>query len=81
LLEVANQPGLPGAKRLEAVAAFRASVAENGLLLISDEILAQYDRYNASAQADAETQQILGAVLDAIESRRAAERPAIVPAP
>jgi hypothetical protein len=81
LLEVANQPSLPSAKRLEAVAAFRTSVAENGVLLTSDEIVAQYHRYNASARADVDTQQILGAVLDAIESRRATERPAIVPAP
>jgi hypothetical protein len=81
LLGVANQTALPTAQRLQAVAAFRASVAENGLLLTTDEIVAQYDRYNASAQTDAGTQQILGAVLDAIESRRAAERPAIVPAP
>jgi hypothetical protein len=66
---------------LEAVAAFRTSVAENGVLLTSDEIVAQYDRYNASARADVDTQQILGAVLDAIESRRAEERPATVPAP
>ena len=81
LLEVANQPSLPSVQRLEAVAAFRTSVAENGVLLTSDEILAQYHRYNASAGADVDTQQILGAVLDAIESRRAVERPAIVPAP
>jgi hypothetical protein len=81
LLEVANGRALPSAQRLRAVAAFRASVAENGLLLTSDEIMAQYDRYNASAQADAATQQILGAVLDAIESRRAAEGPAVAPAP
>jgi hypothetical protein len=81
LLEVANQPAVAGAERMQAVAAFRTSVAENGLLLTTDEIVAQYDRYNASANADVQTQQILGAVLDAIESRRDAERPAIVPPP
>ncbi|HEY3393486.1 MAG TPA: hypothetical protein VGK58_12315 [Lacipirellulaceae bacterium] len=81
LLEIANRPSLPKAQRLEAVAAFRTSVAENGVLLTSDEIIAQYHRYNASARADVDTQQILGAVLDAIESRRAEERPATVPAP
>jgi hypothetical protein len=44
--------------------------------LSTDEILTQYDRYNAtrSAVADVDTQQILGQLLDAIESRRNAPR-------
>jgi CheY-like chemotaxis protein len=81
LVSFASQTALPSAGRLQAAAAFHKSVAENGLLLTSDEILAQYDRYNASANSDPQTQQILGALLDAIESRRDAERPVIVPAP
>jgi hypothetical protein len=36
--------------------------------LTSDEITRQYDRYNESENLDEGTQQILGAVLDTIES-------------
>jgi hypothetical protein len=81
LLNFASLTTLPGAQRLLAAAAFRTSVAENGVLLTTDEILAQYDRYNASARADAQTQQILGALLDAIESSRDAAPTAVAPAP
>ncbi len=81
LLDFASQTTLPGAQRLQAAAAFRTSVDGNGVLLTTDEILTQYDRYNASALADAQTQQILGALLDAIESRRNAVGPAVAPAP
>jgi CheY-like chemotaxis protein len=81
LLDFASQTTLPGAQRLQAAEAFRTSVAENGVLLTTDEILNQYGRYNASSRADAQTQQILGALLDAIESRRDAVRPAVAPAP
>jgi hypothetical protein len=81
LLNFASQTGLPGSTRAKAAEAFRASVDENGLLLTTEQILAQYERYNASANADAETQQILGALLDAIESRRDALRPTTAPQP
>jgi hypothetical protein len=81
LLDFASQTTLPSPQRLQAAAAFRTSVDANGVLLRTDEILAQYDRYNASARADAQTQQILGSLLDAIESRRDAVRPAVAPAP
>jgi hypothetical protein len=81
LVNFASQTSLPAALRLRAAAAFRTSVAKNGLLLTTDEILAQYERYNASAGADAETQRILGALLDTIESRRGAAPPAAAPAP
>jgi hypothetical protein len=36
--------------------------------LTRDEILLQYDRYNRSEFLDAGTQQVLGQILDAIES-------------
>jgi hypothetical protein len=42
------------------------------VLLTTDQILMQYDRYNASETADADTQRVLGSLLDAIESRRTA---------
>jgi CheY-like chemotaxis protein len=79
LVNFASQPTLPIETRSQAAAAFRKSAAARGLLLTSDEILTQYDRYNASERADADTQRILGALLDAIESgAKPAEQP---PAP
>jgi CheY-like chemotaxis protein len=75
LVNLASQSTLPGSVRRDATQAFRTSVQARGVLLTTDEILAQYDRYNASAAADAETQEILGSVLDAIESRRDARSP------
>jgi CheY-like chemotaxis protein len=78
LVNFASETTLPNAARAQAAQAFADSVAEFGLLLTTDQIVAQYDRYNASATADSETQQILGDLLDAIESRRDAQR---TPAP
>jgi len=37
-------------------------------LLTRDQLLLQYDMYNRSEFLDSETQQVLGAILDAIES-------------
>jgi hypothetical protein len=75
LVNLASQSALPGSMRRDAAEAFSAAVAARGVLLTTDEILAQYERYNASAEADAETQEILGSLLDAIESRRHAASP------
>jgi hypothetical protein len=71
LVDFASQRELPVEPRKQAVAAFAASVAANGILLTEEEILRQYNRYNASASADADTQQVLGTILDTLESRRA----------
>ena len=57
------------------LAAFVASTEKHGILLRADEILAQYDRYNQSATADAATQQILGTILDCLEARGKANQP------
>ena len=81
LLNYASQNTLPIESRTQAAEAFRAAVAANELLLTTDEILTQYNRYNASETADAPTQQVLGHLLDTIESRRAASRPATTAAP
>lgn len=70
LVDYASDGSLPVAARGEAARAFHASVSRFGVLLTTDEIAAQYDRYNASAAADSQTQQVLGALLDTIESRR-----------
>jgi CheY-like chemotaxis protein len=72
LVDFASQPTLPVASRSQAAEAFRKNVATHGLLLTSDEIINQYNRYNASETADADTQRILGLLLDVIESRRKA---------
>ncbi|MEX0585986.1 MAG: hypothetical protein WD176_05045 [Pirellulales bacterium] len=75
LVNFASQTTLPVASRAEAVAAFATSVKAHGVLLTTDEIIAQYDRYNASEGADADTQKVFGAILDAIEAPRAANPP------
>jgi hypothetical protein len=81
LLDFLGQPSLPMASRTQAAEAFRDSTAVHGILLTSDEIVAQYDRYNASANADAHTQQLYGSVLDAIEAPSDARHPDALPAP
>jgi CheY-like chemotaxis protein len=72
LVDYASRTSLPIDARGQAADAFRASVGRHGILLSEVEILRQYDRYNASATADAATQQVLGSLLDTIESLRAA---------
>ncbi|HEY3595856.1 MAG TPA: hypothetical protein VGL13_18355 [Polyangiaceae bacterium] len=70
LVDFASRSSVPIASRREAAAAFAQSVARSGILLTDEEILHQYDRYNASATADADTQAVLGALLDTLESIR-----------
>ena len=70
LADFASQSSIPIAARQQAAAAFQRSIARSGILLTEEEILRQYDRYNASATADAGTQQVLGSLLDALESVR-----------
>ena len=72
LVDYASQAALPIEARRAASEAFRQSVQRNGLLLEREEILRQYERYNASETADVATQELLGGLLDSIESRRAA---------
>ncbi|MEN1681837.1 MAG: armadillo/beta-catenin-like repeat-containing protein [Planctomycetota bacterium] len=55
--------------RKAAAEAFAKSIDQFGTLLTTTEIQRQYDRYNASEGADAETQGVLGSVLDAIEEK------------
>lgn len=70
LLDTASLTTLPIAEREHAAVAFRRSVEKHGVMLTTKEILRQYDRYNASEFADEATQQVLGMVLDTIETRR-----------
>ncbi|TWT73492.1 hypothetical protein Pla123a_38280 [Posidoniimonas polymericola] len=70
LLNLANQDVLPVATRDAAAAGFDQSVQKHGLLLTRQQIVGQYDRYNASETESPDTQRVLGAVLDSIESLR-----------
>jgi HEAT repeat protein len=71
LIGFASHLTTPIEQRQLAAEAFAESVGRHGILLTESEILRQYDRYNASASLDADTQQVLGRLLDAIESLRA----------
>jgi hypothetical protein len=55
--------------RKSAAQAFNDNVGRFGTLLTTGEIAQRYDRYNASANADAATQEVLGSLLDTIEAR------------
>ena len=67
LVTLASQHARPLAERQAAAEAFAEAVRQRGLLLTRDEIALQYDRYNRSETLDSGTQQVLGALLDAIE--------------
>jgi hypothetical protein len=69
LINVASQNNRDLGGRQAAAQAFDVAVKRRGVLLTSDSILTQYDRYNASATLDAATQQVLGSILDSIESQ------------
>jgi hypothetical protein len=71
LVDFASHLTVPIESRRQAAQAFAHSVQRHGILLTEDEILQQYDRYNSSASHDADTQQVFGSLLDAIESLRA----------
>jgi hypothetical protein len=70
LADYASATSIPIATRQAAAAALAASVQRFGTQLTSAQILRQYDRYNASETADADTQQILGQILDVIEKKK-----------
>jgi DNA-directed RNA polymerase subunit K/omega len=70
LVDVCSQPARPLADRQAALAAFQAAINRRGIMLTQQQILLQYDRYNESETLDKPTQEILGAVLDTLESRR-----------
>ncbi|MGD9637216.1 MAG: hypothetical protein AB7G28_01920 [Pirellulales bacterium] len=71
LVDFASHLTVPVESRRQAAQAFAQSVQRYGILLTEAQILEQYDRYNASASLDADTQQIFGSLLDTIESLRA----------
>ena len=68
LVNVASQLTLSVELRLAAAKAFRQHTQKHGILLTTDEIRRQYERYNESEKSDVGTQQILGLILDCIEA-------------
>jgi len=68
LLDFASENSLPISQRQQAVDAFQSSVKRSGILLTTDEIMLQYNRYNSSENQPKVTQQLLGSVLDVIEA-------------
>ena len=81
LVELASRTTQPLEVRQHAAAAFDHSVDRFGILLTSAEILRQYERYNRSASLDQGTQQVLGQLLDTLESRIAVPQTVPVPRP
>src|SRR5690606_10192909 len=79
LVDAASQPTLDVETRRAAAAAFAEAVGRRGVLLTTGAILEQYDRYNASESMDRATQEILGNLLDTIESRSPAAPTANLP--
>lgn len=69
LVRLASEETTPAEVRSAAVERFGESVKNHGILLTAAEIEQQYNRYNQSAASPPETQKILGALLDVIESR------------
>ena len=72
LCSQASQPGHPLELRRSAAAALAESVVRFGMLLRAQDIQHQYQRYNASAEQEPAEQQVLAAVLDALERKRPA---------
>jgi hypothetical protein len=68
LVNVASQLTLPLDVRLAAAKAFREHTQKYGILLTTDQIQRQYQRYNESEKLDAGVQQVLGLILDCIEA-------------
>jgi CheY-like chemotaxis protein len=68
LVEIASRLTQPLEVRKAAVVAFGESTRRYGILLTTDQIQRQYDRYNASANQDVATQKTLGLILDDIEA-------------
>lgn len=69
LVDFASLESQPLELRKIAVESFAKNREQFGVLLSAAEIALQYDRYNASETASAETQQVLGAVLDILEKK------------
>ena len=67
LVDVASQNARSVKDRKAAVEGFRVATGRRGILLTTDQIRRQYDRYNNSARLDVDSQTILGEILDILE--------------
>jgi hypothetical protein len=70
LTDYASSRSAPIERRRQAADALAASFGRFGIQLTNAQRLLQYDRYNASETADADTQQVLGRILDALEQKK-----------
>ncbi|MBA2114703.1 hypothetical protein [Bremerella alba] len=68
LVDYASDPFNPLAQRQACADAMQAAIERRGILLTKDQIIAQFDRYNASEELDPETQAVLGKILDILEA-------------
>ncbi|MEW4563568.1 hypothetical protein AB1K70_13630 [Bremerella sp. JC770] len=68
LVDYASDPFNPVSLRQSCADALKAATERRGILLTKDQIVAQYDRYNASEDLDPETQAVLGKILDILEA-------------
>jgi hypothetical protein len=75
LIDFASRWSQPLELRVAAARAFRESTQQRGILLTTEQILRQYDRYNQSESLDAGTQQVLGLILDSIEAPTRTDEP------
>ena len=69
LVNTASRNSLDLVSRQAAAQAFDRAVEKRRVMLTQQDILRQYDRYNASETLDKQTQQVLGGLLDTIERR------------
>ncbi len=69
LAELASHGSRELAQRQAAVQALRHSLARRGVQLTTEEVIEQYARYNRSEDESAESQAVLGGLLDALEAR------------
>jgi len=74
LVDVASRFTLPLPLRRAAARAFRQNAEAFGILLTTGEIREQYRRYNESKTQDADTQRILGFILDCLEISKPAKK-------
>jgi DNA-binding response OmpR family regulator len=81
LVALAGRSTQPMAVREAAVTAFEGSVLRHGLLLTSEEVRSQYERYNINAGRDRDLHRMLASILDVIEGRSAAAQTEVLPEP
>jgi CheY-like chemotaxis protein len=74
LVDIASDTNYDITDRQAAAEAFKTAVGRRGILLTTKQIGAQFDRYNASETLDADTQRVLGEILDILETNKTASK-------